>query len=184
MNLPCALLCCGLIVLPAHGALAQEAAFPQLQLSQRIEAPWIQRDVAVTPQHGIALRSSPEIGPSLVRRLVLAKGRQLIGKPYEFGANRDDAVDCSALMQQMFRRAGIRIPRTTREQVRIGRRIELEQVRPGDLLFYRFGPSGMHVAIYLDDGEVLHASSSRRKVMRSRLNDYWHDRFVMARRRL
>lgn len=168
------------------GLHAGEQAFsaPRLAMSERIEAPWARRVAIGVPQYGIALQLSGRVDDGVVRELVLNKGMDMMGTRYEYGANRDDAVDCSSLVQQMYLHAGIDVPRTTREQIRIGHAVDVSSVEPGDLMFYRFGPSGLHVAVYLDDGHVLHASTTRRKVIRSRLNRVWESRFVAARRLL
>lgn len=157
---------------------------PALKLSDSIQAPWVQAKHQAVAQYGIHLKSDQDIGSSLIRELVLYKGEEMIGTQYIYGANDENAVDCSSLVQQMFRSAGVQVPRTTREQIRIGQSVSMDELEPGDLLFYRFGPSGLHVAVYLDDGEVLHASTSQRKVTKSKLTGAWHRKLVTARRRL
>ncbi len=167
-----------------EGQLSKHSPGLSLRLSNDFEAPWAKPNVRTVAQHGIALKKDSDVGDSLIRELVLYKGESLIGTQYIYGANRADAVDCSSLVQQMFRSAGIHVPRTTREQIRIGEPVEMDELKPGDLLFYAFGTSGLHVAVYIEDGEVLHASTTRRKVIRSKLNSAWHRKLVTARRRL
>ncbi len=176
-----------LMTLGSPIALAQSSSAhdaPALQLSHSIQAPWAQVRHQAVAQYGIQLKSDQDIGSSLIRELVLYKGEEMIGTQYIYGANDENAVDCSSLVQQMFQSAGVEVPRTTREQIRIGQSVSMDELEPGDLLFYRFGPSGLHVAVYVDDGEVLHASTSQRKVMKSKLNGAWHRKLVTARRRL
>jgi len=77
---------------------------------------------------------------------------------------------------------GLYLPRSTAEQARFGRRIERDELLPGDLVFFRIGRRTRHVGIYLGQGEFAHASQSQGVVV-SRLDDpYWARRYWMARR--
>lgn len=89
--------------------------------------------------------------------------------PYVWGGNSlSRGVDCSGLVQQVYRQLGITLPRTTYEQAKSGRRVSTSQLRPGDLVFYNTGsrdPNGIgrygHVAIYMGNGRVVEAANSR-----------------------
>ncbi|HEY5837306.1 C40 family peptidase [Streptomyces sp.] len=77
------------------------------------------------------------------------------GKPYVSGATGPGAYDCSGLTQAAYRSAGISIGRTTWDQYDDGVRVPQSQLRPGDLVFFYSGIS--HVAIYLGNGQIVHA---------------------------
>lgn len=177
----CALM---LFVGTAIAAPAQaNAPIPRLQWSEHLTAP--RAPVRMTmAAPGITLRLDEDANQSLIREVVLAKGRELLGTDYVYGAasDREDAVDCSSLVQRMFRSAGIRVPRTARELVRSGHVVRKDELVPGDLLFYRWGRSGLHVAVYLPGDRILHASSSRREVVVDELNATWQRRMITARR--
>lgn len=106
-----------------------------------------------------------------------------IGTPYAFGAS-DDAVDCSSLMQKVYRAAGVELPRTTREQIDTGTAIAAGELRKGDLVFYRWRRAGLHVGVVVDDGLIVHASPKRGRVVLTRLSSSWKRRLVAARRLL
>ncbi|MFC8196750.1 NlpC/P60 family protein [Streptomyces sp. NPDC057298] len=78
-----------------------------------------------------------------------------IGKPYEWGAEGPDSYDCSGLTSQAWDSAGHTIPRTSQEQWARLPRVELAELRPGDLVVYF--PEATHVAMYLGDGMVVQA---------------------------
>lgn len=87
--------------------------------------------------------------------LAVAAARQMLGAPYVWGATGPNAFDCSGLMQYAYGRAGVSLPRTSQEQLNAGQHVPLSQARPGDLVIYRSDAS--HVAMYVGDGEVIHA---------------------------
>lgn len=124
---------------------------------------------------------SPET-QALRQNLVLEALGQ-IGRPYRYGGATPEGFDCSGLVQYVYAQAGIALPRTTREQYRAGRRIDLDEAEPGDLLFYRFGGGRKidHVALYLGDGQALHAPARGRTVIVAGVAErYWMQRMAGA----
>ncbi|MFZ1492951.1 MAG: C40 family peptidase [Candidatus Competibacter denitrificans] len=107
------------------------------------------------------------------RQRVLAIAERLIGTPYRLGGESPGGMDCSGLVQYTYQQAGIRLPRTTGEQLRAGQ--ARRQVLPGDLLFFHGGNGTVsHVGIYAGRGEMIHASSGAGRVLKTRLNQrYW-----------
>ncbi len=105
------------------------------------------------------------------------------GTPYLLGGNTKRGIDCSSFVQNTFRqRFSTELPRTTELQVRAGRKISKNQLRTGDLVFFRIGRGVRHVGIYLNDGQFIHASKSA-GVTESDINSsYWAPRFWQARR--
>ncbi|MEV7722291.1 NlpC/P60 family protein [Streptomyces sp. NPDC088184] len=86
---------------------------------------------------------------------VLAFARAQLGKPYVWGAAGPASYDCSGLTQAAWKSAGVNIPRTTWDQVKIGTRVATADLRPGDLVFFYDDIS--HVGIYKGDGMMIHA---------------------------
>ncbi|NBM17713.1 C40 family peptidase [Streptomyces sp. GC420] len=85
-----------------------------------------------------------------------------IGKPYEWGAEGPKTFDCSGLTSQAWAAAGVTIPRTSQEQWRLLPRIDIKDMRPGDLIIYNKDAS--HVAMYVGDGAMVHAPRPGRNV--------------------
>ncbi|MFF2863435.1 NlpC/P60 family protein [Streptomyces rubiginosohelvolus] len=86
---------------------------------------------------------------------VLAFARAQIGKPYVWGATGPSSYDCSGLTQAAWREAGVTLPRTTWDQVKVGTRVATSDLQPGDLVFFYDDIS--HVGIYKGDGMMIHA---------------------------
>ncbi|MEU5719526.1 NlpC/P60 family protein [Streptomyces sp. NPDC020403] len=86
---------------------------------------------------------------------VLAFARAQIGKPYVWGATGPSSYDCSGLTQAAWRAAGVDLPRTTWDQVKVGTRVATADLLPGDLVFFYDDIS--HVGIYKGGGMMIHA---------------------------
>jgi cell wall-associated NlpC family hydrolase len=110
----------------------------------------------------------------------------LIGVDYRFGGNSpDQGLDCSGLIRYVFQQAtGLSLPRSSREQARLGEAVSKDQLQPGDLVFFntrRFQFS--HVGLYIGDNRFVHAPSSGGAVQVVSLdNIYWQKAFNGARR--
>ncbi|MFF7471113.1 NlpC/P60 family protein [Streptomyces sp. NPDC008092] len=85
-----------------------------------------------------------------------------LGKPYVWGAEGPDSYDCSGLTSQAWASAGKPIPRTSEEQWKQLRHIDVKDMRPGDLIIYYDDAS--HVAMYVGDGAIIQAPRPGRTV--------------------
>src|SRR5918997_473601 len=105
-----------------------------------------------------------------------------MGTPYKWGGSTPETgFDCSGLMQWAYAKAGIEIPRVTYDQIDQGDAVEMDELRPGDLVF--FGkPEPWHVGMALGDGKFLHAPKTGDVVKNTELEGYWESEFAGARR--
>jgi probable lipoprotein NlpC len=127
----------------------------------------------------------PGPGPMSATERHLWEGvRDWQGVPYRWGGNGRGGVDCSGLAVAVYRDLyGIGLPRTTRDQVRVGRTVPFHDLRPADLVFFRDRNGGRHVGIYLRNRMFIHASKSRGGVVVSRLDTpHWREMFWTAKR--
>lgn len=92
-----------------------------------------------------------------------------IGSPYVYGgSNPNTGTDCSGFTLYIFEQtAGISLNRTAASQSTQGHPVSPEAIRPGDLVFYSSGGSIDHVAIYIGDGQIVHAANGRKGVIQS-----------------
>ncbi|MEV0237418.1 NlpC/P60 family protein [Nonomuraea sp. NPDC050786] len=102
-----------------------------------------------------------------------------VGKPYRYGGTGPGSYDCSGLTQAAWRAAGVRLPRTTWTQWSWGanRRVPLDRLEPGDLLFSK----GLgHMGMYAGDGKMVHAPQTGDVIKIVDLDDYWRNRLAGA----
>jgi cell wall-associated NlpC family hydrolase len=102
----------------------------------------------------------------------------MVGIRYQYGGSSPKGFDCSGLVWYSHKQAGISIPRTAREQMKRSNPINRNNMRSGDLLFFKTGwGSNYHVATYVGGGLFIHAPSSGKKVSITRLDTpYWKQR--------
>lgn len=82
---------------------------------------------------------------------------QFVGNPYVWGGTSlTNGADCSGFVQSVYSNFGVSLPRTSYEQQNAGTEVSYADAQPGDLICY-----GGHVAIYMGDGKIVHASNSR-----------------------
>jgi cell wall-associated NlpC family hydrolase len=81
------------------------------------------------------------------------------GQPYRFGGAAPGGFDCSGLVQYAASGAGIHVPRTAHEQLRIGEPIARGELKPGDLVFMHLAHKQLHVGIAIDADRFVHAPS-------------------------
>lgn len=99
-----------------------------------------------------------------LRKKVVNYGLQFVGGRYVWGGtNPNTGADCSGFVQYVMRNAaGVYLPRTSREQAKVGTAVKSSEMQPGDLIFYT-NKSGTvnHVAMYIGNGQIVHAASKR-----------------------
>jgi len=105
------------------------------------------------------------------------------GVHYLWGGQSRDGIDCSALIQKIFREALARqLPRTTAEQIKEGKNVRTSELKAGDLIFFQTEPGIRHVGVYVGEHWFIHASGSRGVTVSTLENACWAGHFEAARR--
>jgi cell wall-associated NlpC family hydrolase len=105
------------------------------------------------------------------------------GVPYKYGGSSKKGVDCSGFVLETLRsKFQIKLPRNTYRQSRIGEPVLRDNLRAGDLVFFRLGYNLRHVGIYLENNRFAHASTSKGVTLSNLNNSYWSKRYWKARR--
>ena len=101
-------------------------------------------------------------GISDVRADLVNYAVQFCGNPYVWGGESlTKGADCSGFVLKIFQKYGIYLPHSSRAQAGYGTRINASDAKPGDVFFYGKGNSISHVAIYIGNGQIVHASSRK-----------------------
>ena len=105
------------------------------------------------------------------------------GVPYKYGGTSLKGVDCSSLMQIIYRDAfSLKIPRTTKSQAKTGYQINKNSSREGDLVFFKTGWNTRHSGIILAKDKFIHSSTKYGVMVSSLNNPYWKSKYWQTRR--
>jgi len=110
------------------------------------------------------------IAPSEAARIAVETAYAQLGDPYQWGSDGPDAFDCSGLTMFSYAAAGVSLPHSSRAQSEMGIPVSRDELEPGDLVF-SYDPVS-HVALYVGNGQIIHAYSSGHPVTLDEL-DPW-----------
>ncbi|MBM4305691.1 MAG: LysM peptidoglycan-binding domain-containing protein [Deltaproteobacteria bacterium] len=115
------------------------------------------------------------------RNLFVRVVKNFLGVPYRLGGSTLKGIDCSAFVKKMFEIFNVELPRTTREQLKIGRKVKREDLQEGDVIFFKTQrASRTHVGIYIGNNEFIHASYRSKEVRVDNLDTPYFDRRFMS----
>jgi len=116
-------------------------------------------------------------------RLLVKVVKGFLGTPYRMGGSTVRGIDCSAFVAKIYEFFDVNLPRTAREQAKVGKAVSKDELVEGDLVFFNTRRAFGHVGIYIGNNEFIHASSGRSsKAVRIDNLDkpYYHKRFIKA----
>lgn len=103
--------------------------------------------------------------------------------PYKLGGINTSGLDCSSLIQIVYRDAfSISLPRTTKDQVKKGYLVSKNSTKEGDLVFFKTGFNTRHAGIIIEEGKFMHTSQKNGVSISSLSNPYWKSRYWQSRR--
>ena len=105
-----------------------------------------------------------------IRAAVCEFAKQYVGNRYKYGGSSlTNGTDCSGFTMSVYANFGITLPHSSSGQSSCGTRVSLSEVKAGDLIFYGSGSRINHVALYIGNGQVVHASSARTGIIISNM---------------
>jgi probable lipoprotein NlpC len=121
---------------------------------------------------------------------VISTARTYIGTPYKYGGTTRSGMDCSGLLMNSFKAINLSLPRTSEAQSKIGMKVDMEDIQPGDLVFFATGKKKReitHVGLVTDvkrkeNVKFIHASSSLGVVEANLYAEYYQKAYRYARR--
>jgi LysM repeat protein len=114
------------------------------------------------------------------RNLFVRVVKNFLGIPYKLGGSTLKGIDCSAFVKKIFEIFNVQLPRTAREQFRIGKKVGREELEEGDLIFFKTRrANNTHVGIYIGNNQFVHASYRSKEVRVDTLDTpYFNQRFI------
>ncbi|GLZ17139.1 hypothetical protein Bpla01_06690 [Burkholderia plantarii] len=117
---------------------------------------------------------------------VVVGALNMIGVRYRWGGNSPDSgLDCSGFVRYVFQDTlGMSLPRRAEEMSRVGEKVRMSELKPGDLVFFNtMRRTFSHVGIYIGDNKFVHSPSTGSTIRVDDLeSSYWEKRFTGARR--
>ena len=106
---------------------------------------------------------------------VVALAKEQVGKPYVWSATGPDKFDCSGLVQYVYQHAaGIDLPRTTYDQVKVGQTVPLDKLQAGDLVFWGSETAPYHVAIYIGNNQYVNSATPDQGTILQNMSSYYY----------
>jgi cell wall-associated NlpC family hydrolase len=131
---------------------------------------------------GTAAPASRAAAPSVNGNALVAYAESFIGVPYVWGGTSPDGFDCSGFTQYVYAHFGIHLGRTALDQFGQGVPVDMDQLQPGDLVFFStYAPGATHVGIYIGNGQMVDAQDEGVTIA-SIHSSYWAARYIGARR--
>lgn len=110
----------------------------------------------------------------------IATARSYIGTPYKWGGMNKSGIDCSGLIHNSYKTIGVKLPRTAKEQSKVGKKRGWDGIKKGDIVFFKFKQkgsrwwhTGMITHVSKERINFIHASTSRGVVESNLMSDYY-----------
>lgn len=131
----------------------------------------IEEAVAIEQKEDTPVTFKDEGTTSDKRRKLIKFACQYVGNPYVYGGTSlTEGTDCSGFVMRVFEKFGYQLGRSTYDQIEDGKAIKVSDAQPGDILFYGDAEAPGHVALYIGDGQIVHASTSTTGIIISNAN--------------
>ncbi len=145
-----------------------------------------QHSSTTTPTKTIKNKQQPKYKPKKQNWITTAlyhEYKKWYRTPYKYGGMNKYGLDCSSLVQIVYRDAfSIKLPRTTKDQVKKGYLVSKNTTKEGDLVFFKTGYNSRHAGIVIEEGKFMHASQKNGVSISSLSNPYWKSRYWQSRR--
>ena len=113
-----------------------------------------------------------------IQNRLIKSYRHWKGTKYAFGGDSADGIDCSAFTRRVYREAfDYELPRNTVSQIKVGTQVSRQNLKPGDIVYFKPDGGGNHTAVYLGNSLFLNASTSKGVVISTLENVYWSKNF-------
>lgn len=155
-----------------------------LKPGQKLELPDDTKAATITKVAPTPAQNAQSITRALSNTSVTRTAYRYVGSPYVWGAAGPRAFDCSGFVMHVMAQFGVNLPHSSRLQAQMGTFVSRANLQAGDLVFFATRGTGIsHVAIYVGNNSIVHASTPGTGVIVSSLSErYYAQRYVGARR--
>ena len=115
---------------------------------------------------------------------VISAAKKVMGTKYVYGGTTTKGFDCSGFVGYVYKKVGVKLPRTTKAMYSTGKKVSKKNLKAGDVVFFNTSGKGVsHAGIYIGKGKFVHSSSSK-GVSVAKINDpyYWGSKYIGAKR--
>ncbi|MGB2991809.1 MAG: C40 family peptidase [Paenisporosarcina sp.] len=115
---------------------------------------------------------------------VVSAANKVMGTKYVYGGTTTKGFDCSGFIGYVYKKVGVKLPRTSGAMYKTGKKVSKKNLKTGDLVFFNTSGKGVsHAGIYIGKGKFVHSSSSK-GVSVAKINDpyYWGSKYIGAKR--
>lgn len=131
----------------------EEKTTTKIVTEKKVEQP---KKTETVKQESTVLPPNTETATSLVNY-----AKQFVGNPYKSGGTSlTNGADCSGFTMKIYENFGYSLPHSSRSQANYGSYVSINNLQPGDLIFYGYNGSISHVAIYIGNSQIVHASTN------------------------
>ena len=130
--------------------------------------------VSASSNNGSSSSSNTTQATTSAAAKVVSLASAQLGKAYVWGANGPSAFDCSGLVNYVYSQVGLSLGRTTYVQVNNGTTVSMNNLQPGDLLFWGSASAPYHVGIYVGNGQYIHAATPSQGVIKQSISQYFY----------
>lgn len=152
-------------------------------------APSIKREKTLsTPTTKNESNSYSYNNTSVSTKNLISSAEKYLGTPYKLGGMTHSGFDCSGFVSKVFEENNHKLPRRSSDQANVGNPISIQQVKPGDLLFFatsggtRVSHVGIVHSIQGDEVKFIHSSTSKGVIISSMKEKYWNNAYLHAKR--
>ena len=139
---------------------------------------------AVYPDPRLAVKTADHPQVNSIEQRILDQYQRWKGTRHRLGGTGSQGIDCSGFVTAVYRDAfNINLPRTTQAQVHKGKSVSLNELQPGDLVFFKPPDYPRHVGIYLNRSKFVHASKSK-GVTISKIDEYYWGKYFWTAKRI
>ncbi|GMK37894.1 hypothetical protein PCCS19_09480 [Paenibacillus sp. CCS19] len=156
--------------------------FNKSVMGKTLAAAFLALTVSTASIGGILPTEQAHAATASEKSKITSVAKKYLGTPYKFGASTSTTAvfDCSSFTKRVFSTIGVKLPRDTKQQIKVGSYVSKSNLQVGDLVFF-YSPTH-HVGIYIGNGKMIHTYGAGGVKISSITSGWWSKYYNTARR--